>query len=128
MSKPKVIGIDLYKNLIFIHYIDDDNKIIDEKIATIRWKTNPALKRLVQAFAEVASHNISNKKPFNTIAERLSKTKNAPGRSPLISSFFRVNSQYVFAMNQTKFLFYPPTLDFSFSFCSSLFIFVLLNI
>jgi len=56
MAKPRVVGIDLVRHLILIHYIDDDDKIIDEKIAAIRWRTNPALKRLVQAFAEVVSH------------------------------------------------------------------------
>ncbi len=58
MSKPKIVGIDLNKNLLLIHYIEAGDKIIDEKIAVIRWKKNPALQRLVQAFAEAASQYV----------------------------------------------------------------------
>lgn len=58
MGKPKVVGIDLNKNLILIHYVEDGDKIIDERIVAVKWKANPALQRLVQAFAEVASQYI----------------------------------------------------------------------
>ena len=58
MSKPKVVGIDVNKNLILIHYVEEGDKIVDERIAAVRWKANPALQRLVQAFAEAASQYI----------------------------------------------------------------------
>ncbi len=58
MAKPKIVGIDLSKTLILIHYVEDEDKIVDERIAAVKWKENPALQRLVQAFAEVASQYI----------------------------------------------------------------------
>ena len=58
MGKPKIVGIDLNKNLILIHYVEDGDDKIDERIAVIRWKANPALQRLVQAFAEAASQYV----------------------------------------------------------------------
>ena len=63
MSKPKIVGIDLNKNLILIHYVEEGDDMVDERIAAIRWKANPALQRLVQAFAEAASQYVlgSNK-------------------------------------------------------------------
>jgi len=63
MGKPKIVGIDLNKNLILIHYVEDGDGVVDERIAVIRWKANPALQRLVQAFAEAAAQYVlgSNK-------------------------------------------------------------------
>lgn len=61
MSKFKVVGIGLNKNLLLIYYTEDGDKIIDEKIAVIRWKVNPTLKRLVEAFAEIVSNYILGK-------------------------------------------------------------------
>lgn len=58
MGKPKILAVDLNKDLILIHYIEDGDKIVDERIAAIRWKANPALQRLVQAFAEAASQYV----------------------------------------------------------------------
>jgi len=66
--RPKIVGIDLNKNLILIHYVEDGDKIIDERLAAVRWKANPTLQRLVQAFAEVAANYILG---GNTSLEKL---------------------------------------------------------
>ena len=58
MSKPKIVGISLFKQLILIHYVEEDDKLIDERIVAVKWKANPALQRLVKAFAEIASNYI----------------------------------------------------------------------
>lgn len=75
MSKPKVVGIDLNKTLILIHYVEDGDKIVDERIAAVKWKANPALQRLVQAFAEAASQYIlgGNKNIENLEGEDLTQ-------------------------------------------------------
>lgn len=57
-KKKKVVGISLNKSLILLHYVEDGDEIIDEKIAAIKWKSNPTLRRLIQAFAEAASQYI----------------------------------------------------------------------
>jgi len=67
-AKPKIVGIDLNKNLILIHYVEDGDDIVDERIAAVRWKANPTLQRLVQAFAEVAANYILG---GNTSLEKL---------------------------------------------------------
>ena len=58
MGKPKVVGIGLNRNLILIHYVEDGDKIVDERIVAVKWKANPALQRLVQAFATAASEYV----------------------------------------------------------------------
>lgn len=56
---PRTItGIDLTKDLVLIHYVDSEDEKIDEQIAAVKWKANPGLRKVVQAFAEVVSNYI----------------------------------------------------------------------
>lgn len=69
-SETKVVGITLTKQLLLIHYIkpDEDSKV-DEYIAAIKWKANPTLAKLVQAFAEVTSNYvIGNNKSIENVS------------------------------------------------------------
>lgn len=58
MSNRKIVGIDLNSNLILIHYVESDDKIIDERVAVVQWKKNPTLQRLVLAFTQASSQYI----------------------------------------------------------------------
>ena len=72
MSKndTKVVGITLTKQLLLIHYIKpEEESKVDEYIAAVKWKANPTLAKLVQAFAEVVSNYvIGNNKSVENIS------------------------------------------------------------
>ncbi|KKM04490.1 hypothetical protein LCGC14_1763700 [marine sediment metagenome] len=52
----KVIGVEIKRDVLFIHYTEEKDKIVETRIAAIHWKTNPVLAKVVQAFAEVVSN------------------------------------------------------------------------
>ncbi len=52
----KVIGVEIKRDVLFIHYVEEKDKIVETRIAAIHWKTNPALAKVVQAFAEIVSN------------------------------------------------------------------------
>ena len=72
MSKndTKVVGITLMKQILLIHYIKPgEESKVDEYIAAIKWKANPTLAKLVQAFAEVVSNYvIGNNKSIENVS------------------------------------------------------------
>jgi len=51
----KVTGVELKGAILLIHYVNGKDEIVDERIVAIRWKKNPVLIKVVQAFAEVVS-------------------------------------------------------------------------
>lgn len=52
----KVIGVEIKRDVLFIHYIEEKDKIVETRIAAIRWKTDIALTKVVKAFAEIVSN------------------------------------------------------------------------
>ncbi len=51
----KVIGVEIKQDRLYLHYVSEHDKIVDQRVAVVQWKKNPVLLRLVKAFAEILS-------------------------------------------------------------------------
>jgi hypothetical protein len=65
-----ISSVELTKDALVIRYEESSDTLVDERIAVIKWKAHPALRRLTEAYTSiVANYTLSENKTLELMTQ-----------------------------------------------------------